>query len=69
MEPISRRTALILGGVGAAAVIAGGTGLIWSWTSGDSPVPGPDLAQPEILRSTNGRLNVRLTTAEGTVPL
>src|SRR5450830_93782 len=69
MEPISRRSALILGGVGAAAVITGGTGLVWSLASDGSAVAGPAMKEPEILRSTNGRLDVRLTTAAATVEI
>ena len=69
MEPITRRNALMLGGVGAAAVIAGGTGLTWAWTSGAGQSPGPSLAEPRILRSADGKLTVRLTTAEARVPI
>jgi FtsP/CotA-like multicopper oxidase with cupredoxin domain len=69
MEPISRRSALILGGVGVAAVITGGTGLVWSLASDGSAVAGPAMKEPEILRSTNGRLDVRLTTAAATVEI
>ena len=69
MEPITRRNALMLGGVGAAAIIAGGTGLAWGWTSGGGRAQGPTLAEPDVLRSANGKLTVRLTTAEVRVPI
>ena len=69
MEPITRRNALMLGSVGAAAIIAGGTGLTWAWNSGPGRTAGPTLAEPEILRSANGKLSVRLTTAEARVPI
>ena len=69
MEPITRRNALMLGGVGAAAIIAGGTGLTWALTSGAGQAEGPPLAEPDILRSTNGKLTVRLTAAEARVPI
>ena len=69
MEPITRRNALMLGGVGAAAIIAGGTGLAWGWTSGGGRAQRPTLAEPDVLRSANGKLTVRLTTAEARVPI
>jgi FtsP/CotA-like multicopper oxidase with cupredoxin domain len=69
MEPITRRNALMLGGVGAAAIIAGGAGLTWALTSGADQAEGPTLAEPDILRSTNGKLTVRLTAAEASVPI
>jgi FtsP/CotA-like multicopper oxidase with cupredoxin domain len=69
MEPITRRHALILGGAGAAAIIAGGTGLAWGWTSGGGQAQGSTLAEPDILRSANGKLTVRLTTTEARVPV
>jgi FtsP/CotA-like multicopper oxidase with cupredoxin domain len=80
MKPISRRNALILGGVGAAGVLVGGTGLIVGGTSGSTdtgewaPVePGPvedfagTLREPEVLRSAGGTLQVRLSAAQGPV--
>jgi FtsP/CotA-like multicopper oxidase with cupredoxin domain len=69
MEPITRRNALILGGVGAAAVIAGGTGLTWALNSVPGQAEGSVLTEPKILRSANGKLTVRLTTAEARVPI
>ena len=69
MPAISRRNALLLGGLGAAGVAAGGAGLWWTLSSRFSPVTGADLTQPEELRSSNRRLQVRLEAAPGTVQL
>ena len=67
MHPISRRNALLLGGVGAAGVLVGGTGLISQWLSGSTVAAGRNLAEPEALRSVGGRLQVRLAAAQGPV--
>ncbi len=69
MEPITRRNALILGGIGASAIIVGGTGLTWAANSGPGHTEGSALAEPKILRSANGELSLRLTTAEVRVPI
>lgn len=64
MEPISRRTALMMGGLGLASAVVGGTGL---WRELTTSVFGSDggaaLAEPEIFRSQGGRLDVRLEAA------
>ncbi|WP_111721501.1 multicopper oxidase family protein [Homoserinimonas sp. OAct 916] len=78
MQPISRRDVLLLGGIGAAGVLVGGTGLITSWTSGPDPTSGrklvtptgralvePQFVEPQALSSSDGALHVRLTAAEG----
>ncbi|MHA7282259.1 multicopper oxidase family protein [Arthrobacter sp. TMS2-4] len=65
MQPISRRQALVLGGLGVAGTAASSAGLIWTLTSRDVPVTGSDLTQPPEERSTNGRLQVRLEAAPG----
>lgn len=77
MKPISRRTALVLGGVGAAGVLAGGTGLIVAGMSGQNATtegqffePGRvddgvgSLLEPHVLRSAGGTLQARLSAAE-----
>ena len=74
MEPISRRTALTLGGIGAASVVAGSAGLLWSIQSNapGSTTPGiggDDFAEPEVLRGANGVLDVTLVAAESTVAI
>ena len=69
MEPISRRGALTLGGLGLAGTVVGGAGLLWTSSSGGiaQPQPGEELAEPSELRSANGRLQLRLDAALGTV--
>jgi FtsP/CotA-like multicopper oxidase with cupredoxin domain len=59
----------MLEGLGTAGIAAGGAGLWWSLNSRYSPAAGTDLAQPGELRSSNGRLQVRLEAAPGTVQL
>ncbi|MFF1384039.1 multicopper oxidase family protein [Arthrobacter sp. NPDC058288] len=70
---MSRRGALLLGGLGAAATAAGGAGLWWSLASRSSPrtapVTGAELSQPSELRSTGGRLEVRLEAAAAPIEL
>ena len=85
MRPISRRDALLLGGLGTAAAVAGGAGLWWSLNSaqqptavggngggnggGAAPAPGAELRGPAELRSANGRLELTLDAAPGRVEL
>lgn len=66
-KPISRRRALQLGGLGLAATVVGGVGLA---TAGPrfEPVERAGLAEPILLRSTGGTLQVRLDAAEQRVP-
>ncbi|KIS29345.1 copper oxidase [Arthrobacter sp. SPG23] len=70
---MSRRGALLLGGLGAAATAAGGAGLWWSLASRSSsrtaPAAGAELSQPSELRSTGGRLEVRLEAAAARIQL
>ncbi|HSP60460.1 MAG TPA: multicopper oxidase family protein, partial [Ornithinimicrobium sp.] len=84
MRPVSRRTALTMGGLGLAGTLVGGTGL-WrelsepgagAAGSGGSPgsgeTPGTtgsgaeELVEPEVLSSSDGRLEVRLQARFGT---
>jgi FtsP/CotA-like multicopper oxidase with cupredoxin domain len=67
MKPISRRAALTMGGAGLLSTVVGGTGL-WQELSGSrlDPVAGETFAEPEILRSDDGLLEVRLEAALGT---
>lgn len=53
MKPMSRRSTLMLGGVGTAFVLAGGARLVWDWfTNAGFPSPSTprgELAQPRML--------------------
>ncbi|HEY1155354.1 MAG TPA: multicopper oxidase family protein, partial [Arthrobacter sp.] len=69
MRPISRRQALLLGGLGAAGTVAGGAGLIWSLSSPADRTSGGSLIQPEEVRSGNGQLQVRLEAGPAQVQL
>lgn len=65
MRPISRRHALQLGGLGLASVALGTTGLAWPRGSLLEPAAGKQLSEPQMLRSADGALRVRLEVAEG----
>ncbi|WP_034714995.1 multicopper oxidase family protein [Intrasporangium chromatireducens] len=65
MEPISRRQALILGGLGTASIVAGGAGLFWTANTGFVPSTAQRFTEPAALRSVNGALQLTLTAAEG----
>ncbi len=71
MQPISRRNALILGGVGAAGVLVGGAGLVSGFTSGFtsglSGTGGAEFIEPKLIRSSGGALHARLSAAAGSV--
>ena len=69
MLPMSRRNALLLGGLGTAAVAAGGAGLWWTVSSRFASVAGGDFTEPKQLRSSNGQLQVRLEASAGSVQL
>ncbi|WP_237770080.1 multicopper oxidase family protein [Ornithinimicrobium sp. CNJ-824] len=61
MRPVSRRTALTLGGPGVVSAVAGGTGLWRELTTPGAPGdPGGELVEPEALVSSDGRLDVQL---------
>lgn len=64
MRPITRRQALQLGGLGVASLAIGASGLVWQRGSRLDPVTGADLTEPEVLRSRDGFLQVRLEAAE-----
>ncbi len=81
MEPLSRRAALTLSGVGAAFVVAGSAGLLWQRPpnsgplaptpagGGLAPTTGTDLIQPTVIRSANGVLDVTLSAARSPVTI
>ncbi len=63
-RPISRRTALTIGGVGVVGASVGGVALWRGLTPfGSDVVSGGEFGEPEVLRSTGGKLEVRLEAA------
>ncbi len=64
MTPITRRTALVLGGAGTAAVVVGVTGLLLTDTEAELGA-GDELVQPEYLRSSDGVLAIELVAGSG----
>ncbi|MFH0241266.1 multicopper oxidase family protein [Streptomyces sp. HK10] len=62
MRPVSRRDALILGGLGLLGTATGAFGLYrqMGTPSGLAPRTGAGFSEPETLRSRGGRLDVRL---------
>lgn len=67
MQPISRRRALQIGGLGLASAAFGATGLTWQRTSPFAPADGRALSEPQVLRSAGGSLKTELTAARGRV--
>jgi FtsP/CotA-like multicopper oxidase with cupredoxin domain len=67
MMPVSRRSALTMGGVGLASTVVGGAGL-WRELSSSvlDPVVGETFTEPDVVRSGGGLLEVRLEAALGT---
>ncbi|MET3948295.1 FtsP/CotA-like multicopper oxidase with cupredoxin domain [Arthrobacter sp. UYCu512] len=64
MRPVRRRTALILGGAGTAAALTGAAGLLWDSGAGNQSAAGQALLEPEVLRSSNGTLQMRLRAVQ-----
>ncbi|PBC40108.1 copper oxidase [Rhodococcus sp. ACS1] len=71
MEPISRRRALQLGGLGLAGVLTGALGLVWQGSRGTrfDAAAGAELSEPSVLSSTGGELALALEAAEGNLPV
>lgn len=69
MRTISRREALLLGGLGIAGTAAGAAGLYWTLTSLSGPVTAGELTQPQEERSADGQLHVRLEAGPGQIQL
>jgi FtsP/CotA-like multicopper oxidase with cupredoxin domain len=69
MQTITRRRALQLRGLGLAATVVGGVGLTRAVGSPFGSRTGDGLAEPPVLRSVGGVLQVRLEAAEGAVPV
>jgi FtsP/CotA-like multicopper oxidase with cupredoxin domain len=67
MQPISRRRALQLGGLGLASIAIGTGGLTWRTLSGNTAAAQQALVEPATLTSTEGLLTVRLEATEGPV--
>ncbi len=67
MQPISRRRALQLGGLGLVSAAFGATGLTWQRTSPFAPAAGRGLSEPQVLRSAGGSLKTELTAVRGRV--
>lgn len=67
MEPINRRTALLLGGAGLTSTSIGAVGL-WKTRAPSTldALTGEPFVEPEVLRSQSGTLEVRLRAASGT---
>lgn len=63
MQPLSRRSALILGVGGTAAIVSGAAGLLWRQRAGVQTGGGEELSEPKVLRSDNGQLEVKLSAA------
>ncbi|OFI38197.1 copper oxidase [Arthrobacter sp. SW1] len=69
MQPVSRRAALLLGGLGLAGTAAGAAGLYLYLAPSPEQAGGVGLAQAPVLRSSAGRLELRLEAAQVTVPI
>ncbi|MGO4804509.1 multicopper oxidase family protein [Arthrobacter sp. 2MCAF15] len=69
MQPLSRRHALLLAGLGVATTAAGAAGLTWTLASRSAPVTGAALTHPAELRSTGGSLALELEAGEGPMQL
>jgi len=66
MQPIDRRTALTLGGLGLLGTAVGGGGLFWQRSPSTlDALREAALQEPEVLRSRGGLLDVRLEAAAG----
>lgn len=63
MSQLTRRQLLTLGGVGAGATLVGGTGLWRITAGGPGYTGGEDLAEPQVLTSRDGLLELELTAA------
>lgn len=71
MEPISRRRALQLGGLGLTAAVVGGVGLAWQGSrgTGSETTTAAGWSEPATLASTDGELSLALEATEGRFPL
>ncbi len=69
MQPLTRRNALLLGGLGVAGTAAGAAGLAWTLASRGAPATGAALTLPAELRSTGGTLALELEAGRGPMQL
>ncbi|BCW45415.1 multicopper oxidase family protein [Arthrobacter sp. StoSoilB5] len=69
MEPLSRRSALLLGSLGLASTVMGVTGLVMTLARPTTSTAEPDLTYPPVLKSSAGRLDVQLEASHGPVQL
>ena len=67
MQPLSRRRAIQLAGLGLASMVAGAAGLTWKSSSGFRVTPSAELVEPPVLTSIDGLLQMRLEAAAGPV--
>jgi FtsP/CotA-like multicopper oxidase with cupredoxin domain len=67
VSPLSRRQLLALGAAGAGAAAVGGAGLWWTGGGGQALGGGRELAQPEVLSSRDGVLDLVLEAAPARV--
>ncbi|HEX6248145.1 MAG TPA: multicopper oxidase family protein [Nocardioidaceae bacterium] len=65
MKPISRRAALVMGGVGVTSAVVGGFGLVRELRPSLDVDTGAAFREPEVLRSEGGSLSVTLEAAPG----
>ncbi|HEY5115166.1 MAG TPA: multicopper oxidase family protein [Nakamurella sp.] len=68
VRSLSRRRALQLGGLGAAGIVVGGTGLAFAGITRYGAAEGETLTAPTILTSAAGALNLTLEAAVGRGP-
>jgi len=69
VKAMSRRQALLLGGVGVAGTAVGAAGLFWTLASPPGPVTASELIQPQEERSGDGQLQVRLEAGPGRIQI
>ena len=64
MKPVSRREALLLGGIGAGSLVAGTAGLLSTGLGSTPPSGGSALVEPSVRASVDGALSMTLSAAE-----
>src|SRR5829696_2967362 len=69
MQPLGRRRALQLGGLGLASIAVGTVGLNWRTLPGNALAAQQALVEPATLTSTEDHLTVRLEASEGLVQI